>query len=595
MFLERLNEYASRLDLPPTLYARSAVRYIITLDGEGRLLAPAPVDTADPSRREARRGEEYLVPRVKRTVAVRPLLLADNAEYTLGLAREGSSAERVAACHAAYRELLERCAAATGEPAVRAVCAFLAGDGREALALPEDLDAGASIAFRVAGQFVHDLPAVRAFWAEVNAPDEDGDAAPRMVCIVCGRERPVLRRLQTNIKGLPGGQTSGTSIISANAPAFESYGLEASLIAPTCASCGERFTIALNHLLRDPTAHLTMGGAALVCWTREEHPFNPFTFLAEPDPQAVLQLVEGIRAGRRPAPVDDTAFYAATLSGSGGRAVVRDWLDTTVAEAKRHLALWFARQQIVGEWGEPPEPIGIYALAACTVRDAKKDLAPPTMRALWRTALTGAPLPPALLAQALARARVQERRPDGRPAPRVTRARAGLIRLALAGHIVGSGTQGTEDTMVQLEPTNPSPAYQCGRLLAVIEEAQRQAIPGANATVVDRFYGTASSAPASVFGRLLRGVQPHLAKLKRDRPGAYVALQSRLEEIQSNLGAFPRVLGLEEQGLFALGYYHQRAADRAASREGAARKRASRDQTAEYDSDQTSDDEEGTP
>lgn len=108
----------------------------------------------------------------------------------------------------------------------------------------------------------------------------------------------------------------------------------------------------------------------------------------------------------------------------------------------------------------------------------------------------------------------------------------------------------------------------------MLEEVQRTAIPRANTTIVDRFFGTASSAPASVFGRLLRGAQPHLAKLERDRRGAYVALQRRLEEVQSGLDSFPRTLSLEQQGLFALGYYHQRAFDRHAAREVAERRRA---------------------
>ena len=65
----------------------------------------------------------------------------------------------------------------------------------------------------------------------------------------------------------------------------------------------------------------------------------------------------------------------------------------------------------------------------------------------------------------------------------------------------------------------------------MLEEIQRAALPGVKATIVDRFFGTASTAPASVFGRLMRGGQPHLAKLERDRPGAYGALQRRLEEV----------------------------------------------------------------
>ena len=77
-----------------------------------------------------------------------------------------------------------------------------------------------------------------------------------------------------------------------------------------------------------------------------------------------------------------------------------------------------------------------------------------------------------------------------------------------------------------------------------------------------------------MFSRLVRGAQPHLSKLERDRPGAYRALQARMEEVLSGLADFPRVLMLEDQGRFALGYYHQRAHDRAQAREAAERRRA---------------------
>ena len=121
--------------------------------------------------------------------------------------------------------------------------------------------------------------------------------------------------------------------------------------------------------------------------------------------------------------------------------------------------------------------------------------------------------------------------------------------------------------MVQLNPEHASAAYQCGRALAILEEIQRAAMPGVNATIVDRFYGTASTAPASVFPRLVRGARPHLAKLERDRRGAHIALQEGLiEEILGHLAGFPTTLRLREQGLFALGYYHQRAFDRAQAR-----------------------------
>lgn len=124
--------------------------------------------------------------------------------------------------------------------------------------------------------------------------------------------------------------------------------------------------------------------------------------------------------------------------------------------------------------------------------------------------------------------------------------------------------------MAELELTNRDPAYLCGRLLAELEATQRAALGDVGAGVVDRYFGTASSAPASVFGRLLRGAQPHLMRLRKEKPGAYRRLDERLQDILSGLNGpngFPATLTLKQQGLFSLGYYHQKAADIRAARE----------------------------
>lgn len=548
MLLQRLVEYAQRQeDLAPPLYTKARVRYVIELDSSSRLLNPDPIDLSDNG---DRRGQRRAVPNVQRTVAIKPLLLADNAEYTFGLAREGSRPERVQSCHAAYLALLEQCTSQTGDPLVGAVLRFLHDDPTCRLTLPEDFDRGAKIIFRVEDAFPHRQLAVQRFWVRHNAPETDGDKdTAKMQCIICGEHKPVVRRLRGKIKRVPGGQTSGTALISANKPAFESYGLEASHIAPTCPECGDRFTKAINHLLRDDSCRVWFRHLIFAFWTREEVDFDFATWLKEPEPQAVRELIGAVRTGGTPAEIDETAFYGVSLSGSGGRAVVRDWVDTTVGEAKGSLANWFEGQRIVDAWGDEPRPLGVYALAAATVRDLQ-DLPAPTARVLLRSALTDTPLPWSLLAQAVRRNHVERD---------VTRQRAALIKLVLT-----SQHDREELDMVQLQPHHPEPAYHCGRLLTVLEQVQRLAI-GANisATIVDRFYGTASTAPASVFGRLISGAQPHLSKLQRDRPGTAYALQARLEEILSELPAFPPTLDLKQQGLFALGYYHQRAYDRA--------------------------------
>ncbi len=573
MLLQELVTYTDRLEMPPKAYTKTAVRYLIDLDKDGGFLWI--VDTADPASRSTKSGVTRAVPFVKGTVNVRALLLAQNAEYVLGIPREKSRPERVKECHGAFIALAQECWEVTREPTVAAVTRFLSGIQAQELTLPDSFDPGSTMTFRVDGVFPIDLKAVQGFWAEKQDPATKD--APVMQCVVCGRDRPILKRLLESVKGLRSGQPSGTAIISANADAFESYGLEKSFIAPTCSDCGERFTKGLNDLLASERNCIRMAGGEFVFWTREDVGQDGmlFSLLDRPSPDDVRLLLDRLRTGGTAPKVDATRFFGCSLSGSGGRAVVRDWIDTTVGDVKDHLAEWFARQRIVNAFGEPAQPLGIYALCASTVRDARKDLAAPTPRAVLRAALTGAPLPSSLLHAAVRRCQVGERTLNGRW-EHVTYQRAALIKLALT---FTNDFDPQEGTLVALDQTRPDVAYRCGRLLAVLEQAQQQAIRGVNQTIVDRFYGTASSSPRSVFSRLLQGVQPHIAKLRRDRPAVAAALNRRIDEIALGIPTFPAVLTLEQQGLFALGYYHQRAADRAGARDAAERRRAGESDT----------------
>ncbi|MFN0074510.1 MAG: type I-C CRISPR-associated protein Cas8c/Csd1, partial [Chloroflexota bacterium] len=355
MLLRRLREYAdTRMKLPPTLYVETPIRYIVELDENGKLLNPEPTDTADPGSPRTRRGLRRIAPQVQRAVGITPLLLADNAEYTFGLARETSKPDRVRACHRSYQALLNQCYAYTQCPEVGAVKAFIQNSPEDTLKLPDDFDRGSTITFRVDGQFVIDIPEVQDFWARVHDPAATD--ATIMQCVTCGEVRPVLDRLQAKIKGVPGGQTSGTSIISANADAFESYGLHASLVAPTCSTCGERFTQALNELLSNEASRIILGGMAFIFWTRDDIGFNYRGFMDEPTTEQIQALFQSVRAGRALGNPDPTAFYGTVLSGSGGRTVVRDWIDTTVGEVKEQLARWFALQRIVPIDGSDPRP-----------------------------------------------------------------------------------------------------------------------------------------------------------------------------------------------------------------------------------------------
>ena len=108
---------------------------------------------------------------------------------------------------------------------------------------------------------------------------------------------------------------------------------------------------------------------------------------------------------------------------------------------------------------------------------------------------------------------------------------------------------------MSLDKQNPNVGYRLGRLFAVLEKIQQEANPGINATIRDKFYASASSAPSTVFGNLMRLKNHHLSKL--ENTGRRIWFERLLAEIIADISDFPAHLKLDDQGRFAIGYYHQ--------------------------------------
>lgn len=554
MILSRLVEYAERLEangeLTPVMYAAVPIRWQVSLTVDGDLESFLPLGG---DRKDNKRGNSMIVPSIVRAAGIKPKLLVDNGEYVLGVGRPGADADKVAERHRQFVELVRQCSEETGEESVQSVTEFLrrwdAGEFRDQL--HDEFDPQDNVVFRVKGEFPTDQESVKAFWAKGTL----GGDAPEMMCLVTGNVGPVEQRLPVKVKGLTriGGQAAGTSLISANAEPFESYGLKNSLTSPISRDAGERFGKALNHLLADEKSRLFIGPSAYVFWTREQTGFDFVSVLSRPESEDVKLLLRSPVSGKESSGVQSNDFYALALSASGGRAVVRDWLETTVPDAQENLKQWFRAQRVVDSRGEPGHPLGLFPLAAGAYRDASKEMTPQVPAALVRAAIKGGRVPEDLLARS-----VRRNRAEGD----VSRQRAALMKLVL---IYGGETMA--ETLEELNPQVEDPAYHCGRLLAELEELQKAAIPGVKATIVDRYYGAASSTPASVFGTLMRNHNSHVGKIRKERPGVGVAIQDRIGEITEKIGAtFPPTLTMPQQAVFALGFYHQRARNRAQAR-----------------------------
>jgi CRISPR-associated protein Csd1 len=239
--------------------------------------------------------------------------------------------------------------------------------------------------------------------------------------------------------------------------------------------------------------------------------------------------------------------------------VVRDWLETTLVNAQWHLARYFVLQRLRAASTGAIRYCSLYELAGATINaQSDEKPTPQVIRALLRLALAGDPLPRWLLQHVIRRTRAERRVRD---------AHAALLKMVL----LSAGPQREQDkTMSELGdmpelPAGERRAYTCGQLLATLGRIQEAALGSEiGSSVLDRYYGTASSAPIAVFARLLRGAQGHLSKLRRSDStrGAYFALDKRLQEILAGIEpaqVFPRALSLREQVYFALGVYHEKA------------------------------------
>jgi CRISPR-associated protein Csd1 len=201
---------------------------------------------------------------------------------------------------------------------------------------------------------------------------------------------------------------------------------------------------------------------------------------------------------------------------------------------------------------------------------------PAVTTALTRVALYGGKLPLDLLARLVRRNLIEKD---------VTYPRASLIKMILTTQDYPMNNMQSVNLDPELQPPDRS-AFHYGRLLALLEKIQWEAYreetngKGVNATVIDRYYGAASITPVRVMGLLLKDAQSHLSKLRKNPRsyGAYVALQEQLEIILSYLSPSdeksPKTLSLQQQSIFALGYYHQRAASRKAANDNKAEKQA---------------------
>jgi CRISPR-associated protein Csd1 len=437
------------------------------------------------------------------------------------------------------------------------------------------------------------LPETQAYWAE-RVQERFVEDVPAETCLICGKTKvPATKHHIMTRLGKIKGQSTGSALIANNDDRnFESYNFQNALFAPVCLDCVERYGRTLNALIQREDSRFYLGSRMAVFWTDSgERDF--LNILDARDPDALRRAFLSVETGTRPGVGMTDMFHCLFLTANMGRAAVSGWYQDREDHVRHSIRQWFLDQELVmpeftvkeGKASPFREFYGLSDLAktVCDLKSLEKNqgLKGRVMTDLFLSAFFGAPLSSEILDRALRRyGKAMVTTGSGKTVEnlRMLREMAVLFKLWLLRSVPGKTylkESGVDvEKMVGLNAECTSTGYLLGRLMAVLEDIQRNAMGGnVNATIVDRHFGAAISSPASVYPLLLPLAKSHLSKLGKDpkTKGLQIHLEKTLGGIMNLLEAkpasFPNYLTMEERAMFGLGYYHQRFTPKAKKEE----------------------------
>jgi len=586
VIVNALYEYYQRLaadprqDVPGYGYSSTGISFAFNISPDGELLNV--IDLRQTRNKKLVPVDARVPEQIKRSSGISPNFMCDNSTYMIGVDQKNKPDRAVLAFQASgerHKGILE----SLDDAGAQAVCAFFnewdPKRAEEHSALKpyiEDVTGGANIVFMLDGQvgFIHERSDIKTAWA-----DYQGKNASDVIsqCLVTGKVSPIAR-LHPAIKGVPGGQSAGVSLVSFNDTAYEFFGKKQGSNSPVSEEAAFGYTTALNHLLKQSRQRLKLNDSTvMVFWSeagsREENLMAELLYPTQDkdqekidntsahDPETVEMVRDTLRNVRngRPIKLDsldaETRFYILGLSSNAARLSVRFWQVDSFGVLVERIARHHADMAIERPSNfQEAEFIPITWILQETAPRRDKERIPPLMGGvLLRSILTGSPYPQGLYTAILTRIRSDRT---------VNYVRAAIIRGCLirqyrqaAATNPAQQNQGVTISM-SLDENNTNTGYRLGRLFAVLEKAQQDAQgPNINATIRDKYFGSASATPAAVFPLLIRLSQHHIAKSDFGR-----MQDRRIQSVLNGVQDFPQYLNLEDQGRFMLGYYHQKQA-----------------------------------
>lgn len=586
---------AERGELEKPGWSPVKVSWGLELDADGQVKSLLPLGGMDSKSKQFSRTMT-LPNKLKSTSRASSNFLWDNSEYILGLGKKENTTEKnFQACVWRHQEILKD----VKHPFAQAIVKFFDGWKPEnSFENPiiktniKELIKGGNIVFVMEDsngelQFAHDVPEIRRAWDETYISMGNEEVGR---CLVTGEKTPIAI-LHPSISGVYGAKSFGALLVSFNMEASESYGKEQGRNAPVGKYAAFAYGAALNYMVGHADFHGRLGDTTLVYWAEDAEPAYGSAFMAmmgmggedkneitQKELSSVLTaLCDGRTVKWANVPLNPkNRFYILGLAPNASRLSVRFFLQNSFDEFAQYYQKHQEDLDIVRPAFDERETLSMWALLGETV--VKKNNKPPKsqrqlveeiketaikkpnkppkfqrqlVEEMLNAILTGSPYPSTLFTQVEIRIRAEKE---------INRGKAAIIKAYLLRNIVEQQKDQThvykEVLDVELNEQSTYLPYRLGRLFAVLEAVQQKANPNINTTIKDRYFNSACATPALVFPTLLRLAQSHLSKIGG---GVEVYYDKMITVLLGDVTqSYPLRLNLQDQGIFQIGYYHQK-------------------------------------
>lgn len=573
------------------------VSFALWIDEEGKLERITSLRRPDPNNSKKMLPQRMIVPaQVDRTSKIVPRFLCDNASYFLGM--DNKDEKRARECFKASQQYHHKMLdiLSDKEKAVKALLLFFDSwdptvDGvcMDFEQYKADIKNKANFVFCFNGIYLHEIGTVRNIW---NKENNHYNNVEKRICLVTGRKDET-QRVHQSIKGIKTQKQSEhkkgapPSLVSFNQLAFCSYGWKQGMNAPIGRYAVMAYGTALNYLMDELSDRQYLGDTAVLCYAANGNAAYKFAFdvffMGEESTYSerelrdmVLNLCEGKSVIFEESKLDpEMNFNILGITPNVGRLSIRFFHSGSFGRFIQNIRSHQKRMEM--EKGEKnPNNLSLWMILHETYKEEKGDGKKKDTDELdekFPSKLAGEMLRSILLDERYPTTLINALDLRIRSDHKINATRASVIK---AYYMKNKNQFVPKEVLtVSLNKETNNMPYNLGRLFAVLEKIQKEVNKkkqketskegedmsqtknsSADVTIRDKFFGSASATPASVFPHLINLTQYHLRKLNT---GTRVYYEKLIGEIMETISTneFPKILSMPERGAFQIGYYHQ--------------------------------------